>query len=320
MHNELSIVVPCYNESEVLEITNAALLAVLRKLIDANQIAPTSGIYYVDDGSTDATWPIIEALSAASDHVSGVKLARNMGHQHALLAGLSTVPGDILVSIDADLQDDVSAIEKMVAAWAQGCEIVYGVREDRSVDSTFKRGTARAYYKLLSRLGVDVVEDHADFRLMSRRAIEALKGYREANLFLRGMVPLIGLRSGIVRYARAERRAGESKYPLRKMLSLAWEGATSFSVVPLRIVTAIGAIVFVFTVLLSLGVVGVWLFTDRAVPGWASTVLPIYLSAGLQILCIGVLGEYLGKIYKEVKARPRFLVERTCGDKLGPSA
>jgi len=243
-----------------------------------------------------------------------------VGHQHALLAGLSSVPGDILVSIDADLQDDVAAIEKMVDAWAQGCEIVYGVREDRSSDTAFKRGTAKLYYKLLARLGGEIVQNHADFRLMSRRAIEALKDYKEANLFLRGMVPLIGLRSGIVRYTRAPRRAGESKYPLRRMLSLAWEGTTSFSVVPLRMVSLLGVLVFFATVLMSLAIVGIRLFTDRAIPGWASTVLPIYLSTGVQILCIGVLGEYLGKIYKEVKARPRFLLERTCGSKLEPSA
>ena len=320
IRNALSIVVPCYNEQEVLEGTNAALLAVLRGLIDAGKIAHASCICYVDDGSSDATWSIIEALSCASDHVSGIKLAHNVGHQHALLAGLSSVPGDILVSIDADLQDDVAAIEKMVDAWAQGCEIVYGVREDRSSDTAFKRGTAKLYYKLLARLGGEIVQNHADFRLMSRRAIEALKDYKEANLFLRGMVPLIGLRSGIVRYTRAPRLAGESKYPLRRMLSLAWEGTTSFSVVPLRMVSLLGVLVFFATVLMSLAIVGIRLFTDRAIPGWASTVLPIYLSTGVQILCIGVLGEYLGKIYKEVKARPRFLLERTCGSKLEPSA
>lgn len=317
MRNELSIVVPCYNESEVLELTNDELLRTLQRLVDAGKIAPTSGVYYIDDGSRDDTWALIESLAASDRRVSGVKLAHNVGHQRALLAGLSTVPGDMLVSIDADLQDDAGVIEQMVDAWASGCEIVYGVREDRSSDTSFKRGSAGLYYKLLAWFGVEVVDNHADFRLMSRRAIEALKDYREANLFLRGMVPLIGLRSGIVRYTRAERAAGESKYPLRKMLSLAWDGITSFSVVPLRMVTTIGAIVFVFTVLLSIGVVGVWLFTDRAVPGWASTVLPIYLSAGLQILCIGVLGEYLGKVYQEVKARPRYLLERTVGAKLG---
>lgn len=316
MRPELSIVVPCYNEELVLAQTNSALLVLLRRLIDSGKVAESSCVYYVDDGSKDGTWPLIELLASQSAHVAGFKLSRNRGHQNALLAGLFSAPGDLLVSIDADLQDDIDAIERMVDENGLGSEIVYGVRDDRTVDSPFKRLTAETFYVLLSRLGVDVVYNHADYRLMTRRAVEALKDYREVNLFLRGIVPLIGFRSTVVAYKRGIRGAGESKYPLTKMLALAWEGVTSMSVVPLRFVTSVGAVVFALTVLLSLFVLAVRLFTDQALPGWASTVLPIYLLGGIQILCVGILGEYIGKIYKEVKARPRFVLERACGVKL----
>ena len=307
----LGIVVPCHNEEEVLRQTTARLLAVLSRLMSSEEIAENSCIYYVDDGSRDGTWELIETLARDNTNVGGVKLSRNRGHQNALLAGLLTIPGDVLVSIDADLQDDVDAIEQMVDACASGADVVYGVRDDRTTDTAFKRGTAHAFYRLMEALGVEIIYGHADYRLLTRRAIDALRDYREVNLFLRGIIPLLGFRSALVYYKRGERFAGKSKYSLRRMLSLAWEGVTSLSVTPLRIVTSLGGIVFALTALMSLYVVGVRLFTDQALPGWASTVLPIYLLGGIQILCIGILGEYLGKVYKEVKARPRYVIEHT---------
>jgi glycosyltransferase involved in cell wall biosynthesis len=306
----LSIVVPCYNEQEVLRQTTSRLLGLLNRLICAGKVADNSSIYYIDDGSHDSTWELIETLAQENKQIGGVKLSRNRGHQNAILAGLFTVPGDILVSIDADLQDDVDAIENMVNAYYDGCDIVYGVREDRTTDTIFKRGTAQTFYRLMAILGVDVVYNHADYRLMTRRAIDALRDYSEVNLFLRGIIPLLGFRSAMVTYKRGERFAGESKYPLRKMIPFAWEGITSFSVIPLRMITMNGMAIFGLTVLMSLYVVGVRLLTNQAIPGWASTVLPIYLLGGIQLLCVGILGEYLGKVYKEVKARPRFTIER----------
>ena len=306
----LAIVVPCYNEEQILRQTATRLSAILGGLIEAGKVTENSCIYYVDDGSQDGTWATIETLARQSTRVGGVKLSRNQGHQNALLAGLFTVPGDVLVSIDADLQDDVDAIERMVDACAKGADIVYGVRDDRTTDTIFKRGTAHTFYRLLATLGVDIVYNHADYRLMTRRAIDVLRDYREVNLFLRGIIPLLGFPSATVYYKRGGRLAGESKYPLRRMLSFAWEGVTSFSVIPLRIVTTIGVVIFALTLLMSLFVVSVRLFTNQAIPGWASTVLPIYLLGGIQIFCIGILGEYLGKVYKEVKARPRYVIER----------
>ena len=307
---QLGIVVPCYNEEQVLRQTTARLFALLNRLISSAKIAENSSIYYVDDGSRDGTWALIESLAIENARIGGVKLSRNCGHQSALLAGLFTVPGDVFVSIDADLQDDVDAIEQMVDACMDGADIVYGVRDDRTADTIFKRGTAHGFYRLMEVLGIDIIYNHADYRLMTRRAIGALMGYHEVNLFLRGIIPLLGFRSAIVYYKRSERLAGKSKYPLRRMLSLAWEGVTSFSVMPLRIVTVLGAAIFALTMLISLYIVGVRLFTNLAIPGWASTVLPIYLLGGVQIFCIGILGEYLGKVYKEVKARPRYIIEK----------
>ncbi len=309
---DLTIVVPCYNEETVLPDTNRALLSLLERLTAAGQVMNSSRVLYVDDGSADRTWPLIEGFARESPRVEGLKLSRNRGHQNALLAGLWSAPGEAVVSIDADLQDDIDAIADMVEAYRQGCDIVYGVRNDRSTDSLFKRFSAEAFYRLLHWCGVEAMFNHADFRLMSRRAVEALKEYREVNIFLRGMVPLVGFRHTAVEYSRRSRCAGESKYPLRKMLALAWEGITSLSVTPLRFVTFTGGLVFLFSMLVSVAVIGTRLFTDRAVPGWTSTVLPIFFLGGIQILCIGILGEYLGKLYKEVKARPRFLVEQHC--------
>lgn len=306
----LGIVVPCYNEEQVLQETTRRLLTLLDRLISSGKVGEDSCIYYVDDGSRDATWVLIETLAQESQRIGGLKLSRNRGHQNALLAGLYSVPGDAIVSIDADLQDEVDAIERMVDECINGADIVYGVRNKRTTDTYFKRETAQVFYRMMGLLGVEVIYNHADFRLMTRRALEALQDYREVNLFLRGIVPLIGLPSAQVAYTRGARAAGESKYPLRRMLSLAWEGVTSFSVIPLRVVTVFGAVIFALTVLMSLYVVSIRLFTDQALPGWASTVLPIYLLGGVQILAIGILGEYLGKVYREVKARPRYTIEK----------
>lgn len=306
----LSIVVPCYNEEDALPKTNESILAFIQKLVSEGKVSDESRIYYVDDGSKDKTWDHIEGYSRNSEHVEGIKLSRNCGHQNALLAGLFSVPGDAVISIDADLQDDIGAIELMTEEFLSGIDVVYGVRIDRTTDSFFKRVTADLYYRILRNLGVDVVHNHADYRLMSRRAIEALKGFSEVNIYVRGLIPLVGFRSSLVFYKRESRVAGESKYPFRKMLSLAWEGVTSMSIVPLRFVTAIGVLVFAASMLLSLSIVAVKLFTDRALPGWASTVLPIYLLGGMQIFCVGILGEYMGKIYLEVKSRPRYIIEK----------
>ncbi len=308
---KLGIVVPCYNEEAVIDHTVVRLLQLLDALVEKGKVATDSRLYCVDDGSKDATWEKIERLHQTDPRVCGVKLAGNRGHQNALLAGLFTAEGDALVSIDADLQDDIGVIEEMVDARHDGAEIVYGVRRERPSDSPFKKHTASLFYKLMALLGASVVYNHADYRLLSRRAVEALKKFREVNLFLRGMVPLIGLTSAVVYYDRAERFAGESKYPLRKMISFALDGITSFSIVPLRIISFIGFSIFFLTLILSAWALGVKLFGNSAVPGWTSTVLPVYFIGGIQILCLGVMGEYLGKIYREVKARPRYLIEKT---------
>jgi len=306
---QLAIVVPCYNEQEVLNETNSRLLALLDRLQARGAISAESTINYVDDGSRDGTWPLIVALSSGDKRVKGIKLTRNRGHQNALLAGLMTVPGDALVSIDADLQDDVNVIEKMVDEFAAGAEIVYGVRDSRATDTTFKRNTAIGYYTLMKKFGVDLVHNHADFRLMGRRAINALRDYEEINLFLRGIVPLIGYKTASVYYARAERFAGISKYPLRKMLAFAIEGVTSFSVVPLRLITLLGFIVSLFSFLMILFVLYGRLVLNTVLPGWASSVVPIYFLGGIQLLSMGIVGEYVSKIYLETKRRPRYVIE-----------
>jgi glycosyltransferase involved in cell wall biosynthesis len=309
----LAVVVPCFNEAEVLPETARRLTELLQRLSAAGAIDADSRVYFVDDGSTDATWQIVERLHAADARVCGIKLSRNRGHQNALLAGLFAAEGDAVVSIDADLQDDVEAIGAMVDAWRGGADIVFGVRSQRAHDSAFKRLTATAYYRMMAAMGVQVVLDHADFRLMRRTAVEALREYPETNLFLRGIVPLLGLRTARVEYARAPRLAGESKYPLRRMISLAVQGVTSFSAVPLRLITALGFAVSLGSLALVMWAVWVRVFTDEAVPGWASTVVPIYFLGGVQLLCIGIIGEYLAKTYMEVKRRPRFFVERVLG-------
>ena len=308
--NDLAVVVPCYNEEEVLPETAKRLLALLDRLQAAGKAGADSGIYFVDDGSRDRTWSLIEAAAAADRRVHGLKLARNCGHQNALLAGLFGARGDVIVSIDADLQDDPEVMEAMVDRHAEGCDIVYGVRQSRATDSAFKRGTARAYYRLLAWLGVEIVYDHADYRLMSRRAVKELQQYTEVNMFLRAVIPLLGFRSGVVYYERAARYAGETKYPLRRMVALAVTGVTSFSIAPLRFITFFGMITCLFSFAMVAWVLYGKLVLHSVIPGWASSVIPVYFLGGAQLLSIGVVGEYVAKAYLETKRRPRFVIEK----------
>jgi glycosyltransferase involved in cell wall biosynthesis len=309
----VSLVLPCFNEQEVLPETTRRLVALLARLEAEGSAAPGSAIYYVDDGSHDGTWRLIGEYTAAFPAVCGIKLSRNRGHQNALLCGLLTVPGDVLISLDADLQDDLAAIPRMIESYRAGSEIVYGVRSGRQHDSLFKRTSAEAYYRLLDFLGVQVLFNHADFRLMSRRTVESLRGYEETHLFLRGLVPQLGFRSTVVEFERGARFAGESKYPLRKMLALAWQGVTSFTAYPLRLITGVGAVVSFGSLALAGWALGIRLFTHEAVPGWASSVIPMYLLGGVQLLSLGIIGEYLAKVYESTKKRPRYHVEAVCG-------
>ncbi len=310
----VAIVVPSYNEEEALPETARQLLLLRGRLIEEGLLSPDSYLLFTDDGSRDATWRTIAELVHREEGVRGLKLSRNFGHQNALLAGLMhAATADATVSIDADLQDDPQVIREMVLKFCEGYDVVYGVRSDRQTDSWRKRTTAQGFYKLMSRLGVESVYNHADYRLLSRRALAALGTFKEVNLYLRGLVPLVGFRHTTVEYVRAVRVAGESKYPLRKMLSFAWNGITSFSTRPLRYVTWLGFSVAGVSIGLTLYALGSLLFFST-VPGWASTVIPIYFLGGIQLLCIGIVGEYLGKIYAEVKGRPRFIIEETVGD------
>ncbi|MBK9219432.1 MAG: glycosyltransferase family 2 protein [Uliginosibacterium sp.] len=309
----LSIIVPCYNEEAVLPETARRLAALLGELVSREKLSGDSHVVFVDDGSRDQTWSIIESLARYAPVYRGLKLSRNRGHQNALLAGLQHAQGDITISVDADLQDDLSAIEAMVDAHAAGADIVYGVRKRRDRDSFFKRASAEAYYRLLARFGVEVVFNHADYRLMSRRALAALAQFGESNLFLRGIIPQLGFPSAIVYYDRAERFAGESKYPLRKMLAFAWQGISSFSAAPLHLVTGLGLLVSLGSMGFSAWALWVWLFTEHAVPGWTSTVVPLVFLGGVQLLSIGILGEYVAKIYSETKRRPAYFLEKQIG-------
>jgi glycosyltransferase involved in cell wall biosynthesis len=305
----IAIVVPCYNEQEVLPETLRRLEERLEILAARGKVNRDSRIYFVDDGSTDGTWPLIRKFIASGAPVTGIKLSRNRGHQNALLAGLMSAEGDAAISIDADLQDDVNAIDAMVDRFAQGFDVVYGVRRSRGNDSVFKRLSAQGFYRLLARCGVETIHNHADFRLLSRRAIEALGKFQEVNLYLRGMIPLVGLPSTCVEYDRGERFAGSSKYPLGKMLALAVTAITSFSIAPLRVISVLGLLLSLGSFALAVWVLAVRLFTDQALPGWSSTALPIYFLGGLQLLSLGVIGEYVGKIYLETKRRPRYVIE-----------
>ncbi len=307
---QLGIVVPCYNEQEVLPETGARMTALLARLQRAGKIAEKSRIYFVDDGSRDETWAIIAGFVRDGLPAVGIKLSRNHGHQNALLAGVLLAEGDAVVSVDADLQDDLEAIEKMLDHYHEGCDVVYGVRARRNTDSLFKRLSAANFYGLLSAMGAKTIFNHADYRLMSRRAVEALRGFREVNLYLRGIVPLIGFRSAIVEYERSTRFAGGSKYPLNRMVALALDAITSFSIVPLRLISLMGFVVFAGSMAVTVWALWVAIATDRAIPGWASIVLPMYFLGGVQLLALGVIGEYLGKLYVETKSRPRFFVEQ----------
>jgi glycosyltransferase involved in cell wall biosynthesis len=293
----------------VLPDTSARLLAVLDELVSSDKIAALSRVYFVDDGSTDKSWACIVAAKEHDPRIVGIKLSRNCGHQNALLAGLLTATEDMVVSIDADLQDDVSVIGQMVDICNSGKDIVFGIRDDRSADSWLKRTTAEAFYCVLRWLGVNVIFNHADFRLMTRRSLEVLRDYGEVNVFLRGIVPMIGLPSATVSYQRKSRLAGKTKYSFRRMLSLAANGITSFSVAPLRLIAALGIAVFFGSLILTIWVAWVRLFSPDVVPGWASSVLPMYFLGGVQLLSIGILGEYVSKIYMETKRRPRFVIE-----------
>jgi glycosyltransferase involved in cell wall biosynthesis len=314
MTKRIAIVVPCYNEEAVLEETMRCLQTQLNLLVDAGKITPDSRVYFVDDGSRDGTWNMIDKMVRSGAPAVGIKLSRNRGHQNALLAGMWLAEGDAIISIDADLQDDVSAIGKMVGEFEGGADVVYGIRRSRETDTPFKRLTARGFYRLLALCGIETVYDHADYRLLSRRALDAIKEFREVNLYLRGIVPLIGFKSSSVEYDRAKRFAGETKYPLRKMLALAVEAITSFSVAPLRVISCFGFLLSATSFLVTFWVLSVRLFSNSAIPGWASTALPIYFLGGLQLLSLGVIGEYVGKIYIESKARPRFIVEAVAAE------
>ncbi len=303
-------IIPCYNEEAVLPETTRRLTEKLNSMVSTGLINKESRVLYVDDGSKDKTWELISRFNRENPWVEGVKLAHNRGHQNALLCGLmSAMPRcDAAISMDADLQDDIDALDQFVKKFQEGCDVVYGVRNKRDTDTWFKRTTAEGFYKVMNLLGVDVVFNHADYRLMSKRALEALSEYREVNLFLRGIVPLIGYRSDYVYYDRHERFAGESKYPLKKMLSFALDGITSFSVKPLKLISNLGVLISILSIFGLLYAL-ISYFLGVTVSGWTAIVCSIWLLGGLQMLCLGVVGGYIGKIYSEVKARPRYRVE-----------
>jgi glycosyltransferase involved in cell wall biosynthesis len=306
----LAIVVPCYNEGQVLPETIRVLDDLITGLTERGKIASGSFLYFVDDGSRDDSWQILSDAHHGNPRVKGLKLAGNAGHQHALLAGLLAVHDrvDCAISLDADLQDDVRIIEKMIDSYGNGHEIVYGVRRRRSADGFFKRHSALAFYRLMRLSGINLIHNHSDFRLLGKQSLRGLSQFGESSLFLRGIIPQMGYSSESIPYDRLPRMGGESKYPLRKMISLAWNAVCSFSVVPLRLISLAGALIFLFSFTMSLWVLFTKFF-GNAVHGWASTLLPIYFLGGIQLLAIGVLGEYLGKIYLEVKRRPRFIKE-----------
>lgn len=307
---KLYCVIPCYNEQEVLPETTKRLKEKLNELIAAGKIEESSRVILVDDGSKDRTWEMIEELHEKDKTFSGVKLSRNRGHQNALLAGLHSARGkaDAVISMDADLQDDINAIDGFIEKYNEGCDVVYGVRSSRKKDSFFKKFTAEGFYHIMNFLGADVVFNHADYRLLSSRALEGLFEFKEVNLFLRGIVPMVGYKSDKVYYKRSERFAGESKYPLKKMLAFAFEGITSLSVKPIRFIIGLGIFVFVVSILMLIYFL-VQHFMGKTVSGWTSTIVSIWAIGGLQMLSIGVIGEYIGKIYLETKERPRFLIE-----------
>jgi glycosyltransferase involved in cell wall biosynthesis len=310
MEPVLTIVVPCYNEEEVLPETISQLTQLLKELINDTLVSKQSKILFVDDGSKDRTWDLIYKEGLRNDYVRGLKLAGNVGHQNALLAGLFAAKelSDCVVSIDADLQDDIQVIREFILKFRDGCEIVYGVRKGRSADTFFKRSTAQGFYKMMKSLGVNLVYNHADFRLMSKRAVQELARFNEVNLFLRGIVPLLGFQSDVVYYDRLERQAGQTKYPLKKMLAFAFDGITSFSVSPIRFVLVIGLVSFIMSLVFG-GYFLTLKFLGNTETGWTSLITSIWLIGGLQLIAIGLIGEYVGKIYKETKQRPKYIVD-----------
>ena len=311
----LYIVIPCYNEQQVLPVTSPLFLQKLESLIEKGRIAPASRVVFVNDGSKDDTWSIIQRLAKEDEHFEGVCLSRNRGHQNALLGGLMTVKDkcDITISIDCDGQDDINAMDEMVEAYWQGCEVVYGVRSKRATDTFFKRFTAEGFYKVMNWMGAQVVFNHADYRLLSSRVLNEFANFKEVNIFLRGMVPLVGFKSTSVYYERAERMAGESHYPLKKMLALAFDGITSLSVKPIRLITGFG---FVVSAISFIGVLWaiIQAILGATVAGWASIITIVCFMGGIQLMCLGVIGEYIGKIYMETKARPRYIIGETTFD------
>lgn len=316
MKQVLYIVIPCYKEQEVLHETASRLQAKMENLISSGKISPESRVMFVNDGSTDQTWPIICELHNTNPLFSGVNLSRNRGHQNALLAGLMTAKdcADMVISMDADLQDDINAVDRMIDKFYEGCDIVYGVRSSREKDTFFKKFTAEGFYRVMNFLGAETVFNHADYRLMSKRALESLAQFREVNLFLRGIVPMIGYQTGIVEYERGERFAGESKYPLKKMLSFAMEGITSLSTKPLQYITGLGFLIFTISILMLVYFIVQW-GVGGTVAGWASIICSVWAIGGLILLSIGVIGEYIGKIYMETKERPRFIIRDILDDK-----
>ncbi|MBE5952772.1 MAG: glycosyltransferase family 2 protein [Lachnospiraceae bacterium] len=310
MSKIMYIVVPCFNEEEVLLDTNSKLITKIKELIDNKLISEVSRVLYVDDGSRDSTWDIICELHEKHEYVTGLKLSRNKGHQNALMAGLMEAKNhaDMVVSMDADLQDDIDVLERFIQEYENGADIVYGVRNSRKKDSFFKRNTAIAFYKLMRMMGVELVYNHADYRLMSKRALHELEGYKEVNLFLRGIIPLIGFKTATVEYERGERLAGETKYPLRKMLQFAIEGITSCSVRPIRLIAVTGMLIALMSVVMLIHTI-VGYFQGGTIDGWASMVVIMCFLGGFQIFSIGIVGEYVGKIYLEAKGRPRYAIE-----------
>ena len=312
----LYVVIPCYNEEEVLEETTKQLKKKMEKLIKDKKISGKSKVMYVNDGSKDNTWSLIKKINEKEALFTGITLSRNRGHQNALLAGLMTAKkyADVVISMDADLQDDINAMDEMIEKYNNGKDIVYGVRSSRKKDTWFKKTTAQGFYKFMKMMGVDVVYNHADYRLTSKKVLDEFENFKEVNLFLRGMFPLVGYSSDVVYYERNERFAGESKYPLKKMLNFAWDGITSFSVKPIRLVLNLGILIFAISLLVLLYCLIVKL-CGKAVTGWTFVVGSIWLVAGIQMLSIGIIGEYIGKIYSETKARPRFIVSENLEEK-----
>mgnify|MGYP001082050677 FL=1 len=311
----LYLVIPCYNEQEVLHETARQLKEKMESLKSRNMISDKSRIVFVNDGSKDNTWSIIEELHQSDSIFRGIKLSRNKGHQNALMAGLMTVKNecDAAISLDADLQDDINAIDAMVEKFSEGCDIVYGVRSARKTDTFFKKFTAESFYKIMEKMGVEVTYNHADYRLMSKRALDALEQFKEVNLFLRGIVPMIGYKTDCVYYERKERFAGESKYPLKKMIAFAMEGITSLSIKPIGMITALGVGIFTISIIMLIYFL-VRHFIGQTVEGWTSLAVSVWAIGGLQLLAIGIIGEYIGKIYLETKARPKFIIEKYLKD------